>query len=75
MADLPPTIIRQYIICPDCGRSAPDVDGRCADCHDHARLRDAVGEWAREAAAPGLARYFSACDRLRDLARELGLVP
>jgi hypothetical protein len=26
--------IRRYITCPDCGRSAPDAGGRCADCHD-----------------------------------------
>jgi hypothetical protein len=47
VVDLPPLVIRPYITCPDCGRSAPDVDGRCADCHDAKRLRDAVAEWAR----------------------------
>jgi hypothetical protein len=67
--------IRRYITCPDCGRSAPDAGGRCADCHDHARLRDAVAEWAAVSGEYGsFSDYSTACDKLRVVARELGLV-
>lgn len=77
LANMRPLIIRPYIICPDCGRSAPDAgDGLCQDCRDLARLRAAVGEWARHysqlpAADPG---RIPANLALAELARELGLV-
>lgn len=68
-----PQLIRTYIICPACGRSAPDAgDGLCQDCRDHARLRAAVGEWAR--CSTGLWCPMPHEVALLELARELGLL-
>lgn len=76
-----PTIPRTYITCPDCGRTGPDAGGRCQDCHDNARLRAAVAEWARAAHALDIDKtidrageHVAAMVALFDLSRELGLV-
>lgn len=72
LSNMRPLIIRPYIICPDCGRSAPDAgDGLCQDCRDHARIRAAVAAWARNVC---FVHAGSPEQRLFILARELGLV-